>query len=182
MAKKKKSYFFWYYQFIMFSYSLQSVYRVILDSTPSRTSYFIVSKFATSPSISQIQYFFFFWLPLIYAFSLSSTCYTLLFTIALIKSLRSTPWWDLTPVLSFWAYDFSPRSLYQLHLFPFHHVWETCCPTQFTPPYFAGFCLPSSMAPSLTSPCKKHFVSTLFLSLALINFLLWYSPFMGHCN
>ena len=110
---------------------------------------------------------FFFWLSLIYAFSLSSNCYTLLFTITLIKSLRSTPWWDLFPVLSFWAYDFSPRSLYQLHLFPFHHVWETSCPTYFTPPYFAGLYLPYSMAPSLTSLCKKRLVSTLFFSLAL---------------
>lgn len=96
-----------------------------------------VSRFATSSSVSLKSSIFFFWLPLIYAFSLSSTCYTLLFTLTLINSLRSTPWCDLFPVLSFWAYDFSPKSLCELHLFPFHHVWETCCPTHFTPPYFA---------------------------------------------
>lgn len=70
-----------------------------------------VSKFATLSSVSPKSRFFFSWLPLIHAFSLSSTCYTLLFTITSIKSLPSTPWLDLFPVLSFWAYDFSPRSL-----------------------------------------------------------------------
>lgn len=110
-----------FYQFIMFSYSLQSVIELFWTSLPPGPHTFCLQICHFLPCISQIQYSFsFFWLPLIYAFCLSSTCYTLLFTITSIKSLPSMPWWDLFPILSFWAYDFSPISLY--HVFPLHNV------------------------------------------------------------
>lgn len=76
----------------------------------------------TTNSISRCHFIFwisqdpvlFLCLLLIYLLSLRSTCYTLFFPITSIKSLWSTPWSDLCPVLSFKAYDFSPRSLYQV--------------------------------------------------------------------
>lgn len=71
---------------------------------PSRPHTFCLQICHFILCIFQIQFIFFFffsWLPLIYAFFRSSTCYTLFFTITSIKPLPSTPWWDLFPVLSF---------------------------------------------------------------------------------
>lgn len=110
----KKTLFFFFFPFLL------PIHHVLLLTPVCLQSYFgthslldhilSVSKFATSSSVPPKSSFVFFWLSLIYAFSHSSTCYTLLFTITSIKPLPSTPWWDLFPALSFWAYDFSTRS------------------------------------------------------------------------
>lgn len=153
---------------------LTPVYRVILDSTVSWTTYFF-SKFATasfvSPKSSNI-----FLIVINNMHSLSAALVTLFFSL----SLQSSPFHPcLFPLLSFWAYDFSPISFYRLRLFPFHHVWETCRPTDFTPPYSAGpFILLLSWHPQSLHPVRntryQHYFSPWPFKLPFII-----SPFHG---